>query len=292
MKQTYDRPIHVLTGFILVLTVIITAIGIFSQGGTAPYEFLNQYGDKIKINGSGIYAHDSFFAAPIFRGTDLTMLLIAVPLLGYALTRDLKKHTMQARMFLLSVLGLFTYYATSIAMGVTYNQLHLAYIALFSASLFALILSFMSIDYQKVPQLVKGKLPYRGFSIFLGLTGVALFLAWLPDILTSLASGRSLELIEVYTTAITYVIDMGIISPVAFVALYLLKKKSGLGFVLLELLLTVCIVVGIMFPMQTVFQTLAGIELTPAVLVTKVGTFCALSLFSLYLQYKLTRAMN
>lgn len=35
-------------------------------------------------------------------------------------------------------------------------------------------------------------LPYKGVSIFLALTGVALIVAWLPDIINSLVSGRPL----------------------------------------------------------------------------------------------------
>jgi hypothetical protein len=65
------------------------------------------------------------------------------------------------------------------------------------------------------------------------------------------------ELIEVYTTVVTYVLDMGVIGPVAMICLYLLKKRSGMGYILLEMLLTVCIIFGVMLPIQTAFQAAA-----------------------------------
>ena len=56
------------------------------------------------------------------------------------------------------------------------------------------------------------------------LTGIALIVAWLPDIVNSLFAGRSLELIEVYTTSVTYVLDMGVIAPAALI---LIKSKES-----------------------------------------------------------------
>jgi len=97
-------------------------------------------------------------------------------------------------------------------------------------------------------------LPFKGIYIFLTLIGSALIIAWLPDIINSLVIGRSLEKIEVYTTEITYVLDMGVIVPIAFICLVELKKRSGIGYVLLELLLTVCSLIGITLPIQTIFQ--------------------------------------
>lgn len=64
---------------------------------------------------------------------------------------------------------------------------------------------------------------------FLLIAGIALFVAWLPDIITSIIRGTSLELLEVYTTEITYVLDMGIISPLIFITYYLAKWEEAYG---------------------------------------------------------------
>lgn len=186
----------------------------------------------------------------------------------------------------MSVIALFTYYSASIAFGVTYNVLHLVYIALFSSSLFGLIIGIASIDKKQVVDNMGDALPLKGIYIFLGLVGIALIVAWLPDIINSLILGRSLELIEVYTTQITYVIDMGVIAPTAWICLFQLKKRSAIGYILLELLLTVCCIIGIMLPIQTAFQLMAGISLPIQAIAAKVAIFIILAIFALYFNIK------
>lgn len=66
----------------------------------------------------------------------------------------------------------------------------------------------------------------KGMKAFLILSRFALTAAWLPDIVTSLVNGTSLDFIEVYTTEITYVLDMGILSPLMFLTLYLLNREN------------------------------------------------------------------
>jgi hypothetical protein len=97
---------------------------------------------------------------------------------------------------------------------------------------------------------------------------------------------RPLALIENYTTEVTYVLDMGIIAPLSFVCLYLLKQRKGMGYVLLDMLLTLCIVIGIMLPIQTLFQLKAGIELPLAAVISKIASFCLLALFAIYFKTK------
>lgn len=75
---------------------------------------------------------------------------------------------------------------------------------------------------------------------------------------------------------------MGVIAPAAFICVFQLKKRSAMGYILLELLLTVCSIIGIMLPIQTVFQIIAGIYLPIVAIVTKVGIFIVLALFVLY----------
>ena len=125
--------------------------------------------------------------------------------------------------------------------------------------------------------------------IFLKTAGIALFVAWLPDIITSIIRGTSLELIEVYTTEITYVLDMGIISPLIFITCCLAKHEYFIGYVLLRMILRVCIAVGIMLPVQTIFQLAAGSSIPIPALVTKVFIFVLLAIFAVFFDCHLTR---
>jgi hypothetical protein len=292
MKKSRVLNLHIITGLIAVLSLITTLTGLFYRTGGNAYTVTNQYGDTVRICGNGLYAHDSYFMAPILRGTDFAILCVAVPLLILALVLDMKKRTLKGRLLLSSVISIFTYYSASIAFGVTYNFLHLVYIALFSLSFFGLILTITSIDSSLLVKNVASTLPKKGIYFFLILTGLALIVAWLPDIITSLIHHRSLQLIEVYTTQITYVLDMGVIGPTALICLFMLKKRNGIGYILLAMLLTVCVLIGIMLPIQTMFQVAAGIELSIGAIVTKVGSFVLLALFALYFDIRFFKSIQ
>ena len=277
---------------ILILLIVMTTAGLYSFSTDQSYMISNQYGDTVKMFGNGVYAHDSYFKALANIGSDFTILLLVVPMLAIALVKEVKRRTLKSKLFLASVLATVLYYAASVAFGVTYNSLELLYIAVFSCSLFALILLIKSIDTIELRKVQSWSLPSRGVNLFLILSGISLFVAWLPDILTSLIHGESLALIEIYTTEITYVLDMGIISPMIFICLFLLKKKDGLGDVLLAIILKMCGIIGVMISVATFFQTLGGIELPIPALISKIGIFIILASFATHFDVKLYRSIK
>ena len=84
---------------------------------------------------------------------------------------------------------------------------------------------------------------------------------------------------------------MGIISPLCFICLYLLSIKSNLGYILLGIILTICIFVGFMVPIQTLFQMHFGIALPIQALITKVCIFILLAMVAIYYEIKLFKAL-
>ena len=293
MKVT--KPLLVLILLVLVLAGFVSASGLFDPSRGSSITILNPYGDSVELAGNGLYAWDSAFKAPIFRGTDLVVLLLVCPLLAVALGLAIRRLTLRRHLLLDAVLAVTLYYSASLAFGVTFNRLHLAYIALFSASLFAFIwLTSQLASRALADSITRGtriRLPYRGFFTFLILSGLALIGAWLPDILAAHAAGRSLALIENYTTEITYVLDMGIIGPAALLTAWLLKRRTTLGYIILTQLLMLCSIIGIMLPVQTLFQAQAGIVLPLPVLVTKIATFLILAVFAAYFLVRLLKAV-
>lgn len=286
------KGIDILVIFIIILLIVVTILGLCSFETSKSYMINNQYGDSVKIFGNGIYAHDSYLKALGNIGSDFTILFFVVPMMSIALIREINRRTIKSKLFLSSIMATVLYYAASIAFGVTYNSLQLIYIALFSSSLFTLLTLVKSIKTIELRKMQKWILPSRGIKVFLIISGVALFGAWLPDIITSLVSGKSLTLIEVYTTEITYVLDMGIVSPLIFMCLFLLKKKDGLGDILLASILNMCVIIGIMISVATIFQTIGGIELPLPALITKIGIFIVLAVFAEYFNIKLYRNLE
>jgi len=286
MMEKMNKALHILVVFIIFLALITSSLGLFYKTGGEPYYIVNQYGDTVRIYGDGIYKNDSYFMAPIHRGTDFTILVLAIPLLMFALITDWKNNTVKTKLFLTSLVSFFLYYSTSISFGVKYNVLHLVYSALFSCCFFAFIMGFSLLNNYDIKTSVK--ICTKGLQVFLVLCGLSLFVAWLPDIISSLINGRSLELIEIYTTQITYVLDMAIISPVIFICLYTLCKNNKLGYILLGIVLTNLILIGVTVINQTIFHNMAGVELPLGALITKIGIFVVLALVGLYYQIKLT----
>ncbi|MHB0857336.1 MAG: hypothetical protein ACYC5M_07170 [Anaerolineae bacterium] len=289
MDKSYDRSLYILGVIILVLGIVVSAVGVFHTTGGQPFEVVNQFGDTVRIYGDGLYAYDSHFYAPIFRGSDLALLAVAVPALIVALAWDARRKTLRSRLFLLATIGIFAYYGTSISFGVVYNVLHLVYIILFSAGFFALIVGLASLDKAEMMASRKEPPPSRGLQAFLAFTGIALIVAWLPDIITSIGTGRPPATLEIYTTSVTNVLDIGIIGPVSLLTISLIRRRSGMGYILVPMLLTLSVFVGIMVVSQTVFQMAAGIDLPLPVLVTKTASFVVLALFAAYFDVRFFR---
>lgn len=275
MRKTHNFE-HRLIFFQIFLLFVICGVGLLSFQLGYETDFINQYKDTVTLFGYGIYQHDSYFKAPIFIGSDATMLGLVVPLLLFALRLDVKHRTHQTRVLLTSLVGVVVYYATSIVFGVTYNSLFLLYVLLFTTSWITLLYllrqpSFSVVSTQSTP-----------LKVFLIMTSIALTFIWLMDIIPTLLLNTSLPLIEVYTTEITYVLDIGIISPLILISLYLDKKQDSLGKAMIMMILVLCVVMGVMLPVQTLFQLAANIIIPIPVLIIKVGIFVLLAVFALY----------
>ena len=271
--------------FMSILTVILLCIcslsGIFSMNFNNSFDVVNQYGDTVAIFGSGIYSGDSYFKAPISLGTDFSVFFVVVPLFIITLSRMTKGNSNIIRLKLMSLYAAAFYYSISIALGVKYNQLFLVYTALFGCTLFGMIKFFRQLDLKAMNYPLT-----KGTKIFLIVTGIALIVAWFPDIIPTLQGKRSLEYIGVYTTEITYVLDMGIIAPLCLVCLHMLGKKDPLGTVILAAILRLFIIVGIMVIPQTICQYISGVDLPLAALITKTASFVVLGVFAFALERK------
>lgn len=277
-----DKNIRLFSIAIIVMLSIVSIIGILSLDFSKSFEVVNQYGDMVRIYGNGIYSGDSYFKAPILIGTDIAVLLFLVPLFVCGFVRTIKNKSSRNLINMMSLYSAAFYYSSSLALGVKYNVLHLLYIALFGSTLIGMFYIYSEIDIKKIRYSHT-----KGVEIFLVLSGLALIIAWLPDIIPTLFNGKSLKLIEVYTTEITYVLDMGLIGPLCFISLIMLRKGNQVGTIILANIFKLCIVIGVMMIPQSVIQYLSGTELPLAVLITKSASFLVLGIFAFYFESKL-----
>lgn len=136
-----------LSSLIVVLTLIAAGIGLFYQDGGHSFSFTTLHGQMVQIYGQGLY----HFAVPItalsFKGADVVTLVMAIPLLILSIVLY-RRRSLKGGLLLVGVLAYFLYNYGSMAFGAAYNNLFLVYVALFSASLFGLVLALTSFDVQ------------------------------------------------------------------------------------------------------------------------------------------------
>lgn len=272
---------------IILLLICISLCGIFSMDFTKAFSYINQYGDEIKIFGSGIYKADSYFKATIFIGTDFAILFFGVPLFIISLVKNIYKANCKTELRLTCIEATALYYAASLCFGVKYNRIFVLYVLLFALLFFTFIKRMIGVgkyNYSFAPR--------KTDVIFLIFSGISLCIAWWPDIIPTIIKGTSLSLIENYTTEATYILDLGIISPLCFISLYLMKKQDSLGTILYAILLQSIMVVAVMMITQSSVQIFAGVEIPVAALISKALIFVILGIIAAFLDRRLYKVAD
>ena len=270
------KTIQVLSYLIVILTLISTCVGLFWKTEGEPFYLQSVFGEEVKIYGSGIYAHDNYFNAPINMGTDVVTLFIFLPLFILSIVLN-KKNSFRYRLLHLGLLAYILYYAASAAFGIAFNKLYLVYLLLFSGSLFTFILTAVSIDLQKLKKKIKTGFPQRGTAAFMILAGLSVFV-WLSEIITFMVSGIPPAGLGLKTTEPTFILDIGIIAPSAFMSAAFLVKKNPWGYLITPVLLVLNALIGLVVISQTLFQRVYGVEVSIGQLIAFGGVFVAMSL--------------
>jgi hypothetical protein len=236
--------------------------------------------------GQGLYRYESLRNGAGFKGVDLFILVVGIPLL-ILFTLLYRRGSLHGGLLLTGTLAYFLYNSTHLTFSYAYNDLFLVYLAQFSASLFATVLAFMSIDAQALASHLPN-LPRRGIAGYLFVVGVSLVVVWIGlSILPALLQGKAPEL-SGYTTLVTHGVDVGIIAPLAFVAGVLLLRRAPLGYLLAATLLIVSSVLGAGIAALSAAQLLAGV-LTVAETVVFVMPFAILTAGGIWLTVVLFR---
>lgn len=264
---------------IALLALAASGAGLFWGGGEGPSAFTTLHGQVVEIYGRGMYQHDTTFFATLFKGADAVVLFAAIPLLivSYLLYR---RGSLKGRYLLLGVLAYFTYIGASMTFSAAFNRLFLVYTALLSASLFALIAAFTTIDLDALPGRVLPGLPYRGTASLLFVAGLGTLMLWLSELLGPILAGGVSPNLGPYTTMFTHGFDSAIITPACVLAGIALLRRKALGYLLAPPILVLCILNGLNVLSGTVFQTLAGIVFPVGTYIGMIGSWVLMGLFS------------
>ncbi len=281
MKKSNNTLVF-LTGLIAALALIVAGLGVFWQGEGQAFEFHTLRGETVVIQGHGLYRYETVSVAAQAIAQDIVTLVVGIPLLIVSVVL-FKKGTLRGKLLLAGTLAYFLYTYTSFAFGAAYNVLFLAYVALYSLSLFAFILALMTIDIPTLPERISPRLPRRTIAVFLYIVGGFLLMAWSGRIVPALLADQPPYGLESYTTLIIQALDLGLIMPAAFLSGTLLWKQRPWGYLLASVVLVKGVTLLLAVSAMAFNMILAGVQVSigevimfPALALVGIGMTIAL----------------
>jgi hypothetical protein len=145
LKPPIQRWITGLSLLVSLLAGVAATAGRLTANGQHHQSFVSLRGEVVALQGGGLYAHESVSGAAQAIGQDVVTLLVGIPLLLIA-TYLAAQGSLRGRLRRAGTLWYFAYTYLLMAFGGAYNPLFLVYVALYSASLSACILSLLSLD--------------------------------------------------------------------------------------------------------------------------------------------------
>lgn len=274
-----------LVPLIFVLALVAALAGLWPAEGQ-PYPLTSFRGEQVTINARGLYYWDTASSAAQMQANDLVTLILGLPLLAVSFWMA-RRGSLRGRLLLAGTLGFFLYTYASMCFGTAYNPLFLVYVALFTASLYAFILSMMSFDLQTLPACFSEKLPRGPIAGLLFFAAAFLALAWLGRIAASFQAGAAPAL-ENVTTMFIQAMDLGLIVPLCVLAGILLLRRSAWGYLLASVGMLKFVTMGIAVSLMGFNMARAGV----AVGVGEVAIFPAITLINLVMVAILLRNIS
>ncbi|MCS6887930.1 hypothetical protein [Chloroflexus sp.] len=211
------------------LAAVAALAGLWPASGT-PYPLTTFRGEQVIINARGLYYWDTVSSAAQMQANDLVTLVMGVPLLviSHWLSR---RGSLRGRLLLAGTLGFILYTYVTMCVGAQYNQLFLIYTALFSLSLFALVLVITSFDLSTLPNYFSSNLPHGQIAGLLFCTAAFLTIAWLGRIAATFAP-NAVPMLENTTSMFIQALDLAIIAPLCVIGGSLLLRRHAVGYLL------------------------------------------------------------
>lgn len=294
-KVASDRSSWVtgLSVAIALLALVAASLGLFWQDGSSPGLFTTVYGQTVSLYGQGLYRYDTVFSGAGGRGTDAVTLLLGIPLLLIALWRY-RQGSLRGTLLLVGVLFYFLYVYAGFALGtVTFNPLFLLYVGLFSASFFAFVLAFTTINLRHLAGHFSPHFPRRAPAIFMIVSGLFTLVIWLSPLLIGLGQGQPPETLGTYYTGrVTDALDLAIIAPSALIAAGLILRHAPLGYLMALSLLMLEMMLLPLIVAQTAFQVAAGVSFAAGEILGPILGFATLGLSALWVTYNILRHIS
>ncbi|GAP06438.1 hypothetical protein ATHL_01292 [Anaerolinea thermolimosa] len=259
-----NRALFWLIPSIFLLALIAALAGLWPAKGTS-YPLTTFRGEEVMINARGLYFWDTLSSAAQMQANDAVTLFLGLPLLAVSFWLA-QKNSLRGKLLLTGTLGFILYTYASMCFGTAYNQLFLVYVALFSLSLFAFILSMMSFDLKRLPMHFSEKLPRRWIAGLLFFTAAFLSLAWLGRVAATFTPG-AVPALENTTSMFIQALDLGVIVPLCGLSGVLLLRQSAWGYLLASVGLVKFLTLGTAVGLMALNMARVGVPVSPIELI-------------------------
>ena len=224
--------------------VVVAAATISSIGGLAVH---------------GLYTDDTAWATAALRGGDLVTLALVVPGL-IAATLFARRGSVRARLIWGGLLGYDVYNFAFYVFGASFNDLFLAHVVAFSASIFALIMWATELDAGAIARRFAPRVPRRTVSALLIAVAVVFATLWTTFSLTYAITGHlTLGAATLAGMHVVFALDLSLMAPSMAVGGVLLWRRKAWGPVLATALCVFGAAYQINLAAAGVFQTNAGV---------------------------------
>jgi hypothetical protein len=285
------RALRRLPGVVAAVGAAVAATGLIWRPSGNPTTVVTPRGQTVHLAGDGLYRYDTVFTAANNTATDAVILALGIPLVVTAWLQH-RKRSPRGTLLLTGSLGYLLYVYASYALGVAYNPLYLAYVTLLSASLFGFLATFAATDRAALAAAAADPdVPHRSLSWFLLASAAVTAAVWLQPLVAALLQGAAPDLLDVYTTTVTYSLDLAVITPAAALAGLLVRRRQPIGYLLAAPLLVIIVLLLPTISLATALQVAAGISFTPAEVLGPIAGFAVLGVVGARLLVRLLRAV-
>jgi hypothetical protein len=243
---------------ILALALLAAGMGVFGQGEGQPRPFTTLRGETALITGHGLYRYDAVSSATQEVAQDVVTLVIGIPLLAAGIILS-RKNSLRGHLLLTGGLAYFLYTYGAMSFLTAFNPLFLAYVALFSLSLFGFILALAGLDREQVMRRMSARFPRWPITVFMIVVAAFLALAWLGLVIPPALAGTQPAGLDSATTMVIQVLDLGVIVPTAVLTASLLWRQNPWGYTLASVVLVKMLTMGAALIAMVIGQLLAGV---------------------------------
>ena len=216
---------------IALLTAAASAAGVFWRGTGATILATSIRGERLEVTTDGVYPFNARRIVAEGVGWDLFTLFAVVPALLAALP-GLLRGSLRGRLFVIGLLAYLFYQYLVYAMTWAFGPLFLPFVALYAASLAAIVWLVSTVDVTALSRGVSGAFPRRGMAALCLIVSLALVGMWLQRIVAGLRGDLEAAMLLGQTTMVVQALDLGLVVPLAVFTAVVILRRRPVGFLL------------------------------------------------------------